>query len=336
MTINTTYENSSVITSTTTTTTTVDGKHEKTATSLSSTKNSHSTSTNKNEVSPSETSSEVEQPEEEEEEYDKKSQLSFFSIVSSSFLSSSSVLHKKLYIQSKKHFGGAFVNVTHSTVHIPTIIYSLSKEHNSNEIFFSCPSLSPLDKEILLTANWSYNLNQAFIDNYNQDPELTWQYFCSQTGLYRVWPGHKWEYPEGDTGELDLFDCRVQNWYIRATSSPRDVIILIDASGSMTGLKKSIAIQTVETILDTLSDDDFVQIIKVNFALSLKDLLLIGKCHLVSRNTSLCRPMFPKWTGSSYGRQSTGNFHDLHRNLISREFSSISVVRSMASSKLNK
>jgi hypothetical protein len=72
-----------------------------------------------------------------------------------------------------------------------------------------------------------------------------------------------WEYPEGDSEKLDLFDCRVQNWYIRATSSPRDVIILIDASGSMTGLKKSIAVQTVETILDTLSDDDFVQILKV-------------------------------------------------------------------------
>ena len=78
-----------------------------------------------------------------------------------------------------------------------------------------------------------------------------------------MWPGHIWEYPEGAGDKLDLFDCRVQNWYIRATSSPRDVIILIDASGSMTGLKKSIAIQTVETILDTLSDDDFVQIIKV-------------------------------------------------------------------------
>ncbi|CAF2540699.1 unnamed protein product [Rotaria sp. Silwood2] len=152
-------------------------------------------------------------------------------------------LEKELFIQQKKHFGGAFVNITHSTVHVPTIIYSLSRE-------------------ILLTANWSYNLNQAFIDNYNHDPELTWQYFCSQTGLYRVWPGHIWEYPEDDTDRLDLFDCRVQNWYIRATSSPRDVIILIDASGSMTGLKRSIAIQTVETILDTLSDDDFVQIIK--------------------------------------------------------------------------
>ncbi|CAF1481621.1 unnamed protein product, partial [Didymodactylos carnosus] len=151
------------------------------------------------------------------------------------------VLKKPLILQLKKHFANQMVNVTHSTVHIPTIIYA---------------------KKILLNANWSYNLNQAFIDNYNQDPELTWQYFCSQTGLYRVWPGHKWDYPEGDTEMLDLFDCRVQNWYIRATSSPRDVVILIDASGSMTGLKKSIAIQTVETILDTLSDDDFVQILK--------------------------------------------------------------------------
>ncbi|CAF1308139.1 unnamed protein product, partial [Didymodactylos carnosus] len=153
------------------------------------------------------------------------------------------VLRKPLILQLKKHFGNQMVNLTHSTVHIPTIIYAKNKE-------------------ILLNANWSYNLNQAFIDNYNHDPELTWQYFCSQTGLYRVWPGHKWDYPEGDTDMLDLFDCRVQNWYIRATSSPRDVVILIDTSGSMTGLKKSIAIQTVETILDTLSDDDFVQILR--------------------------------------------------------------------------
>jgi len=176
------------------------------------------------------------------------------------------VLKNKLFIQPKKHFGGAFVNITHSTVHVPTIIYSLSKFYQIIQTqIFNLFFYYYLDREILLNANWSYNLNQAFIDNYNQDPELTWQYFCSQTGLYRVWPGHIWEYPEGDTDRLDLFDCRVQNWYIRATSSPRDVIILIDASGSMTGLKKSIAIQTVETILDTLSDDDFVQIIKVKF-----------------------------------------------------------------------
>ncbi|CAF0831187.1 unnamed protein product [Adineta ricciae] len=222
--LNATYENASLARSTTSATpeaTMNDDDEKKTVTSGLSTRAPQSTSTNKNEPSTHEVAHEESTGEKNEED----------------------VLLKKLVIQQKKHFGGAFVNVTHSTVHVPTIIYSLNQE-------------------ILLTANWSYNLNQAFIDNYNQDPELTWQYFCSQTGLYRVWPGHKWEYPEGDTEELDLFDCRVQNWYIRATSSPRDVIILIDASGSMTGLKRSIAIQTVETILDTLSDDDFVQIIK--------------------------------------------------------------------------
>ncbi|CAF1134734.1 unnamed protein product [Adineta steineri] len=219
VTINTTSENST-LTTTTTTTSQVIINDDKTITSGLSTREPISTSTNKNEVSPSETSN----------DHGKETEVE-------------GVLDKKLVIQQKKHFGGAFVNITHSTVHVPTIIYSLNQE-------------------ILLTANWSYNLNQAFIDNYNQDPELTWQYFCSQTGLYRVWPGHIWEYPESDEDKLDLFDCRVQNWYIRATSSPRDVIILIDASGSMTGLKRSIAIQTVETILDTLSDDDFVQILK--------------------------------------------------------------------------
>lgn len=158
-----------------------------------------------------------------------------------------------------------------------------------------------LDREILLTANWSYNLNQAFIDNYAHDPELTWQYFCSQTGLYRVWPGHKWEYPEGDIDKLDLFDCRVQNWYIRATSSPRDVIILIDASGSMTGLKKSIAIQTVETILDTLSDDDFVQIIKVNRIFSFVRSMTKRNCFSSKKKLNLSMIVF---NGVSFKRPS--------------------------------
>jgi len=65
------------------------------------------------------------------------------------------------------------------------------------------------------------------------------------------------------------------------------VIILIDASGSMTGLKKSIAIQTVETILDTLSDDDFVQIIKVNklFFQAIYILLLLNM--IVSRRSNI-------------------------------------------------
>ncbi len=51
--------------------------------------------------------------------------------------------------------------------------------------------------------------------------------------------------------------------YIQAATSPKDIIMLLDASGSMTGQRMEIAKATVEKILDTLSDDDFFNIIKV-------------------------------------------------------------------------
>ena len=51
--------------------------------------------------------------------------------------------------------------------------------------------------------------------------------------------------------------------YIQAASTPKNIIILLDTSGSMTGKRFTIAQSTVSTILDTLSDEDYFNIIKV-------------------------------------------------------------------------
>lgn len=32
-------------------------------------------------------------------------------------------------------------------------------------------------------------LNEVFIDNFHKDPTLTWQYFGSSTGFFRLYPG---------------------------------------------------------------------------------------------------------------------------------------------------
>jgi hypothetical protein len=42
----------------------------------------------------------------------------------------------------------------------------------------------------------------------------------------------------------------------------------MDCSGSMEGLRRKIAIETVKKILDTLSDDDFFNVLAVSSLLS--------------------------------------------------------------------
>ena len=51
--------------------------------------------------------------------------------------------------------------------------------------------------------------------------------------------------------------------YIQAAASPKDIVILVDTSGSMKGLRIEIAKTTVKKIVDTLSDNDFFNVIKV-------------------------------------------------------------------------
>ena len=81
-----------------------------------------------------------------------------------------------------------------------------------------------------------------------------------------------------DAEDPDLYDARLRSWYIQAANSPKDVIILLDTSGiktknsinhciqplfppgSMTGLRKEIAKHVVLNILETLTENDFVNI----------------------------------------------------------------------------
>ena len=51
--------------------------------------------------------------------------------------------------------------------------------------------------------------------------------------------------------------------YIQAATSAKDIVILLDTSGSMKGLSMDIARETVKKIVETLNDDDYFNIIQV-------------------------------------------------------------------------
>lgn len=51
----------------------------------------------------------------------------------------------------------------------------------------------PTDPAILNGVYMSEALNPIFVDNFERDPTLTWQYFGSSTGFFRLYPGKRAE-----------------------------------------------------------------------------------------------------------------------------------------------
>ncbi|XP_041080986.1 voltage-dependent calcium channel subunit alpha-2/delta-2-like [Polyodon spathula] len=129
------------------------------------------------------------------------------------------------------------VNYSSTAVQIPTDIYKGSAV-------------------ILNELNWTAALEEVFIQNRNEDPSLLWQVFGSATGVTRYYPATPWKPPN----KIDLYDVRRRPWYIQGASSPKDMVIIVDVSGSVSGLTLKLMKSSVNQMLDTLSDDDYVNV----------------------------------------------------------------------------
>ncbi|KAL7982251.1 hypothetical protein Chor_009849, partial [Crotalus horridus] len=131
-------------------------------------------------------------------------------------------LGSEFILEPNEHFNNLPVNTTCSNVQLPTNVYNK-------------------DPDIVNGIYMSEALDAVFVENFERDPTLTWQYFGSTTGFFRLYPGIKWKRDEN--GVLS-FDCRNRGWYIQAATSPKDIVIVVDISGSMKGLRLTIAKHT--------------------------------------------------------------------------------------------
>lgn len=145
------------------------------------------------------------------------------------------------YLKLSKHRNfDVLVNTDESAVHVPVHIY-------------------PGDANVINGIAWSEQLTKRFRENFARNPKLTNQYFASQYGFLRLFPAQKWQIARTDP---DLYDARMRPWYAAGASSRKDVVILVDSSGSMTGSRRDIAKGVVFEILDTLTDNDHFMILK--------------------------------------------------------------------------
>lgn len=81
---------------------------------------------------------------------------------------------------------------------------------------------------------------------------LSYSYFSRIFGILAI----KWSEEKYD----QTYDYRIKSWYTDAMTSPKEVVILLDRSGSMKGKNRILTKYIVNDILDTLNDNDFVNI----------------------------------------------------------------------------
>jgi hypothetical protein len=117
--------------------------------------------------------------------------------------------------------------------------FTVSTVHVTGVTTRDQPNLSPLWKESIC---WTRLLDETFLANnaaneaddvsFPSDSDLPTSYFGDEaTGLFRDFPGG-YDSSTWSAG-CGSYDPRVRPWYTTAMSPPKDVIILLDASGSM-------------------------------------------------------------------------------------------------------
>ncbi|XP_059090756.1 voltage-dependent calcium channel subunit alpha-2/delta-2-like isoform X2 [Tigriopus californicus] len=181
-------------------------------------------------------------------------------------------------LEPSRHFGQD-ISRQQSGVHIPIEIYEGYNPIQMTKICPTCTSVCDLcqnnlfwrqesrfaiqetyiirDPEILNGIRWTQALDSVFKENQKAFPDIYWQTFGSQDGYMRVFPTTRWR----TFGDLpDLYDVRRRPWYIHGSVSPKDVVILLDTSGSMHGQSLDIMKLAAKTMMNTLGEDDFVNV----------------------------------------------------------------------------
>uniref|UniRef100_A0A914V354 VWFA domain-containing protein n=1 Tax=Plectus sambesii TaxID=2011161 RepID=A0A914V354_9BILA len=121
------------------------------------------------------------------------------------------------------------------------------------------------DNAVLRDLEWtgSIELEQTFKENVREDEDLHRQYVGTMSGLTRLFPAKPWILDPPQI-TIDLFDPRYRPWFMGAETAPKDILFLIDYSGSVKGQTMRLISLTIRQLLATLTPNDFISAIWYN------------------------------------------------------------------------
>ncbi|CAN0102855.1 unnamed protein product [Discosporangium mesarthrocarpum] len=116
---------------------------------------------------------------------------------------------------------------------------------------------NPTNLDVMETACYSLAMESGLQEQFDlaQTHGATFTYFGSWTGVFRFYPGRAYT----ACGE---YDPRVRPWYVAASSGPKDVVIVLDISGSMSvSGRLDLAKEAAGSVLGTMTPHTFVTIV---------------------------------------------------------------------------
>jgi len=101
--------------------------------------------------------------------------------------------------------------------------------------------------------------------NADPDNENKWMYFGAADGSYSIYPGILWPRTGDKTKCGATWDPRIRPWYLSASNGPKNVIFILDVSGSMGDYGRIKAMKSAANkMIDALSFADYVGVVTFN------------------------------------------------------------------------
>jgi len=93
------------------------------------------------------------------------------------------------------------------------------------------------------------------------DFENKWMYFGAVDGSYSIYPGRMWP-RDSDGGCGRKYDPRVRPWYLSASNGPKNVIFILDTSGSMGQYgRMQLLKKAAKQVIDSLTFADYIGLV---------------------------------------------------------------------------
>ncbi|KAJ1346971.1 hypothetical protein KIN20_001906 [Parelaphostrongylus tenuis] len=114
------------------------------------------------------------------------------------------------------------------------------------------------DPKVIRDFSWTgtEKIENVMAENKRADETMRHQFIGTYSGVTRMYPRRYWRV-EPSPITIDLFDPKFRPWFVNTESAPKDIVFLIDYSGSVKGPTMHLIKITMMYILSTLSPNDY-------------------------------------------------------------------------------